>query len=225
VRILIVEDEQRIALAIAEILRDNYYSVEIANDGKRGWELSQSNDYDLIILDLMLPKLDGISLCQKLRQNGSTTLILLLTAKDTNEDQVKGLDVGADDYLIKPFEMNLLLARIRALLRRHQTNLPPILTWENLTLDPSKCEVKYDHNLVNLTPKEYSLLELFLRNGDRLLTKSMILDRIWTFAEMPSEDTVKVHLRALRNKLKSVGAPPNLIENIYGLGYRLNPHL
>lgn len=224
-KILIVEDDQRIANALSEGLKDHHYLVEIAPDGQIGWEYAQAINYDLIILDLMLPKLDGISFCQKLRKINSKSLILMLTAKDTNEDQVKGLDVGADDYIIKPFEMGLLLARIRALLRRTQSSLPPILTWENLTLDPSKCEVKYQGKLVNLTPKEYNLLELFLRSGDRILTKSTIIEELWSFEGIPLEDTVKVHIRGLRNKLKLVGASPNFIENIYGLGYRLNPNL
>jgi DNA-binding response OmpR family regulator len=223
-KILIIEDNQKIADATAEILRDNNYLVEIAFDGKIGWELAQTMTYDLIILDLMLPKIDGITICQKLRKINGQSLILMLTAKDTNLDQVTGLDAGADDYIIKPFDLTLLLARIRALLRRNQSNLPPILTWENLSLDPSKCEVKYQDKLMDLTPKEYHLLELFLRNGDHILTKGMIIERIWSLEEIPLEETVKVHIKGLRNKLKLVGGNPNLIENIYGLGYRLNPN-
>jgi DNA-binding response OmpR family regulator len=223
-KILIIEDNQKIADATAEILRDNNYLVEIAFDGKIGWELAQTMTYDLIILDLMLPKIDGITICQKLRKINCQSLILMLTAKDTNLDQVTGLDAGADDYIIKPFDLTLLLARIRALLRRNQSNLPPILTWENLSLDPSKCEVKYQDKLMDLTPKEYHLLELFLRNGDHILTKGMIIERIWSLEEIPLEETVKVHIKGLRNKLKLVGGNPNLIENIYGLGYRLNPN-
>jgi DNA-binding response OmpR family regulator len=223
-KILIVEDNQEIATATAEILKNNHYLVETAFDGKVGWELAQTMTYDLIILDLMLPKIDGITICQKLRKIHCQSLILMLTAKDTNLDQVIGLDAGADDYIVKPFDLKLLLARIRALLRRNQANLPPILTWENLSLDPSKCEVKYQDKLLHLTPKEYHLLELFLYNGDRILTKSMIVERLWSLEEIPLEETVKVHIKALRNKLKSVGGNPNLIENIYGLGYRLNPN-
>lgn len=224
-KILIVEDDSRIASAVAEGLKDHHYVVEIAIDGEMGWEFAQMMTYEVIILDLMLPKIDGITLCQKLRKIGCQSLILMLTAKDTNLDQVKGLDAGADDYLVKPFAMELLLARIRALLRRNQSSLPPILTWGNITLDPSKCEVKYQDKLVDLTPKEYSLLELFLHSGDRILTKGMIIEQLWISEEIPLEDTVKVHIRGLRNKLKLVGANPNFIENIYGLGYRLNPNL
>lgn len=223
-KILIIEDDERISSATAEILKDNNYLVETAFDGQIGWELAQSMNYDLIILDLMLPKIDGITLCQKLRKINCQSLILMLTAKDTNLDQVTGLDAGADDYVVKPFDLKLLLARIRALLRRNQSNLPPILTWENITLDPSRCEVKYDNKLVDLTPKEYHLLELFLRNGDRILTKGMIVERLWLLEDIPLEETVKVHIKGLRNKLKLAGGNPNLIENIYGLGYRLNPN-
>jgi len=224
-KILLVEDERQIAKALAEALKEQKYTVEIATDGQEAWELTQAFTYDLIVLDLMLPKLDGISLCKRLRNAGDKTLILMLTAKDTSLDQVMGLDVGADDYVVKPFELEALLARIRALLRRKNTSLPPILTWENLTLDPSKCEVKYKGILLNLTPKEYALLELFLRSGDRILSRSAILDNIWAFEDTPGEETVKVHLRGLRLKLKAVKAPPDFIETVYGLGYRLNRNI
>ncbi|MBR8826830.1 MAG: response regulator transcription factor [Gomphosphaeria aponina SAG 52.96 = DSM 107014] len=224
-KILLVEDERHIAKALAEALKDKNYTVEIATDGEEAWELMQAFSYDLIVLDLMLPKLDGISLCKRLRSAGDNRLILMLTAKDTSLDQVMGLDVGADDYVVKPFELQALLARIRALLRRRNTTLSPILTWELLTLDPSKCEVKYNGVLLHLTPKEYALLELLLRSGDRILTRSAILDNIWAFEDTPGAETVKVHLRGLRMKLKAAQAPLNLIETVYGLGYRLNPNI
>ncbi len=224
-RILLVEDDDRIAHALAEALTDQHYAVDIATDGQEGWNFVEAGDYDLIILDLMLPKIDGITLCQKLRSSGLQTPILMLTARDTSTDKVIGLDAGADDYVIKPFDLPELTARIRALLRRSSTTLPPILEWGDLQLNPNTCDVNYRNNLLHLTPKEYSLLELFLRTNGRVLTRSAILDHLWTFEDLPGEETIKVHLRSLRQKLKLVGAPANFIETIYGMGYRLNQNL
>ena len=224
-KILLVEDDDRIAQALAEALHDRKYIVEIASDGQEGLDLAEAFKYDLIILDLMLPKLDGITVCRRLRQAKNSTLILMLTAKDTSSDKVLGLDVGADDYVVKPFDLSELLARIRALLRRETVTNSPILEWERLQLDPSSCEVYYADKLLHLTPKEYALLELFLRSGTRVLSRGAIVDRLWAFEDIPGEETVKVHLRSVRQKLKAAGAAPNLIETIYGLGYRLNPNL
>lgn len=224
-KILLVEDNFYISKAIAEALTDQRYVVEVAEDGELGLAFAETGFFDLIILDLMLPKLDGITLCQSLRQTGNKTPILMLTARDTSSDKVVGLDVGADDYVIKPFDLPELLARIRALLRRGSITFSPILEWGQLQLNPNECEVMYDDHPLSLTPKEYALLELFLRNGSRVLSRSVILDRVWAFEDIPGEETVKVHLRSLRQKLKAVGAPSNFIETVYGLGYRLNPHL
>ncbi|MCC3417793.1 MAG: response regulator transcription factor [Microcoleus sp. PH2017_01_SCD_O_A] len=224
-KILLVEDDYRIAQALAEALTDQHYAVDIAADGQEGWNFAETFTYDLILLDVMLPKIDGITLCQGLRRQGLKTPVLMLTARDTSNDKVIGLDAGADDYVVKPFDFPELAARIRALLRRGSTTLPPVLEWENLRLNPNTCEVTYRDNLLNFTPKEYSLLELFLRTGGRVLTRSAILDHIWAFEDSPGEETVKVHLRGLRQKLKAAGAPANFIETIYGMGYRLNQNL
>ena len=224
-KILLVEDDRRISGVIAEALRDRRYVVEIASDGELGLSFAETNTFDLIILDLMLPKLDGISLCGQLRNAGNKTPILMLTARDTSSDKVLGLDVGADDYVIKPFDLAELLARIRALLRRGTVTFSPILQWGELSLNPNECQMKYGDRPLNLTPKEYAMLELFLRNGSRVLSRSVILEKLWAFEDMPGEETVKVHLRSLRQKLKAAGAPANFIENIYGLGYRLNANL
>ena len=225
VKVLVVEDDDRIAQAIAEALRDQHYAVEVAGDGILGLNLAEAEQFDVIILDLMLPKLDGISLCRRLRQQGITTPILMLTAHDTSESKVLGLDVGADDYVIKPFDLPEFLARIRALMRRGRVAPTSTLEWENLTFDPQLCQVNYNTTPLSLTPTEYRLLELFLRNGSRVFSRALILERVWEFEDMPGEETVKVHLRSLRQKLKQAGAPPNFIENVYGLGYRLNPNL
>lgn len=224
-KILLVEDNSRITNAIAEALSDQHYVVEVADDGELGLTFAETGAFDLIVLDLMLPKLDGISLCKKLRQSGNKTPVLMLTSRDTSVDKVLGLDVGADDYVIKPFDLPELLARVRALLRRGNVTFSPILEWEKLTLNANECLVMYDDSPLILTPKEYALLELFLRNGSRVLSRSVILERVWAFEDIPGEETVKVHLRSLRQKLKATGAPPNLIETVYGLGYRLNPNL
>ncbi len=224
-KILVVEDDQRIAKAIAEALTDQRYVVEIATDGELGLAFAETYSFDLIILDLMLPKIEGLSLCRKLRYLGLTTPILMLTARDTSEDKVLGLDVGADDYVVKPFDLPELLARIRALLRRGTVAHSSVLGWERLTLNPDDCEVIYNGSFLTLTPKEYGLLELFMRHGSQVLSRSTILERVWAYEDMPAEETVKVHLRSLRQKLKAAGAPDRFIENVYGLGYRLNPHL
>ena len=224
-KILLVEDDRQVAEILSEALREHNYTVEIATDGEEGLELAASFTYNLMILDLVLPKLDGIQVCQQLRGKGNRTLILMLTAKDTSDDRVLGLDAGADDYVVKPFDLKELLARVRALLRRDEIKTSPILEWEKLCFDPSQCEVKYNHQKIQLTPKEYALLELLLRNYHRVLSRRAILDNLWEFEDLPSEETVKVHVRGLRSKLKAAGAPTNLIENIYGIGYRLNPNV
>lgn len=220
-RILLVEDDEVLVEALSESLIDHHYAVDIATDGKAGWEFIEAATYDLILLDVMLPKLDGISLCQRLRSQGYHLPVLMLTARDTNTDKVMGLDAGADDYVVKPFDLLELLARIRALLRRGNASLPPVLCWGKLQLDPGTCEVVYDGQPLHLRPKEYSLLELFLRSGQRLLSRSAILEHLWSFEEPPGEETVKAHLKEVRQKLRAVGAPADLIETVYGLGYRL----
>ncbi len=220
-RILLVEDDERITKALAEALMDHHYVVDVVDDGKMGWEFTESADYDLIILDVMLPGLNGIQLCQRLRKQGKSTPVLMLTAKDTSADKVLGLDVGADDYVIKPFDLQELLARIRALLRRGNSALPPVLEWGNLRLNPNSCEVTYAGQLLSLTPKEYGLLQLFLRSPGRVLSREIILEHLWSFEDIPGEDTVKTHIKRLRQKLKTVGVPSTLIETVYGLGYRL----
>jgi len=219
-KILLVEDDERIARALAEALSDQNYAVDIAIDGEEGWAYVEAYQYSLILLDWMLPKLDGIHFCQRLRQHGLHTPVLLLTAKDTSTDKVIGLDAGADDYVVKPFDLQELMARIRALLRRGNSTLPPVLEWGKLRLDPGTTEVVYGNQPLHLTPKEYQLIELFLRQSRRILNRSTILEQLWTSEEPPGEETVKVHIRSLRQKLAAAGAT-DFIETVYGLGYRL----
>jgi DNA-binding response OmpR family regulator len=220
-RILLVEDDQRIAIALMETLRDRQYQVDLGEDGESGWEFLQAFNYELILLDITLPKLNGIQLCQRLRKAGIQTPVLMLTARDSSSDKVLGLDAGADDYVVKPFDLAELTARIRALLRRGTTVLPTVLEWGDLRLNPSSYEVNYGENLLHLTPKEYQLLELFIRKNKMVLSRSLILDHLWSFEDPPGEETVKVHIKDLRKKLRIAGAPPDFIETVYGVGYRL----
>lgn len=220
-RILIVEDNERIAETLADVLEDQHYMVDIALDGEAGWRQAEALNYDLILLDLMLPKLNGINLCQRLRTSGYGGPILMLTALDTPADKIIGLDTGADDYLVKPFDVNELAARVRALLRRGTPGRQPVLSWEELKLDPSTFTVTYATLPVNLTPKEYQLLELFLRNRQRIFSQAALLDRLWSFEDIRGEEVVRAHIKRLRHKLTAVGAPKDLIQTVYGLGYRL----
>ena len=221
-RILLVEDDNRIAKPLAEDLRHQHHVVDVAKDGLEGWESAQVVAYDLILLDLMLPKLDGISLCKRLRTAKSQALILMLTARDTTSDKIIGLDAGADDYLIKPFELEELAARIRALARRSSDTKPTVLSHGQLTLDPSSCTVAYAGVSISLTPREYMILECFLRTPNRVLTRSTVLDQLWEVDKSSGEETIKTHIANLRRKLKTAGSPENLIETVYGLGYRLH---
>lgn len=222
-RILIVEDDPRIANPLAKDLRHQHYSVDIAQDGLEGWEYAQATEYDLILLDLMLPRLDGISLCKRLRAAGCPALILMLTARDTTSDKVIGLDAGADDYLVKPFKLEELAARIRALQRRSREPVPPILHYGLLHLDPARQVVTYNQTLLALTPKEYLLLEHFLRHPGQVFSRSALLNKLWEFDQTAGEGTVKTHITNLRSKLKAAGSPQDLIETVYGMGYRLAP--
>ncbi len=222
-KILLVEDDEAIAQMLSDVLAEQHHTLDVASDGQRGWELAETFTYDLIVLDVVLPNLDGISLCRRLRSHRLTMPILLLTSRNSSDDKVMGFDAGADDYVVKPFDAQELVARIRALLRRGPAPLPPVLEWGALHLDPSTCEVTYGEHLLHLTPKEYSLLELFMRNSSRVFSRSAILEQLWSFEEPPAEETVRAHIKGLRQKLKTAGAPADLIETVYGLGYRLKP--
>ncbi len=220
-KILLVEDDKRLADLLTKALGHHNHLVDWVMDGQSGWDYAEAGSYDLVLLDINLPKLDGISLCQRLRSGGYQQPILMLTARDDKSDRVQGLDAGADDYVVKPFDIEELLARIRALSRRGQAVTSTVLEWGHLRLDPVSCQVSYHQTLLPLTPKEYSLLELFLRNENRVFSLSSILDQLWSMEDSPGEETVRVHIRGLRQKLKNAGASPKLIETVYGLGYRL----
>ncbi|MBD2335621.1 response regulator [Calothrix sp. FACHB-156] len=220
-KILLIEDDKQTNLVLAKALSTLNYQIETTNDGETGLELAKAFDYDLLILDVMLPKLDGISLCRQLRLEGSQVPILMLTAKEDISMRVMGLEAGADDYINKPFELSELIARIRALMRRGKTILAKVLVWENLELDINIKEVTYASKRLHLTPKEYGLLELFLQNPRRIFSRSVLLDRIWSADEFPGEEAVTTQIKGLRQKLKAAGMTADFIETVYGLGYRL----
>jgi diguanylate cyclase (GGDEF)-like protein len=220
-KILLVEDDEITVKALEQELTSHHYTIETTADGQRGLELACAFHYDLLLLDIILPKLDGISLCRQVRSHGLQMPILLLSAKDSSAEQVMGLEAGADDYVVKPYELNELIARIQALLRRGSSTLLTVLTWEKLQLDPDACQVTYDGKILHLTPKEYKILELFLRNPRRIFSRSAILDHIWLSGQFPQEDAVSTQIKGLRQKLKAAGITTDLIETMYGLGYRL----
>ncbi|NJO80894.1 MAG: response regulator transcription factor [Cyanobacteria bacterium RM1_2_2] len=224
-RVLLIEDDECIAKSLETVLAKENYAVDVAVDGELGWQFIESFAYDLILLDVVLPKLDGIALCRQIREYHYQTPVLLLTACNSSTDRVIGLDAGADDYMVKPFELAELLARMRVLLRRGSSPVVPLLEWHQLQIDPVSCQVTYSDQLLHLTPKEYRLLELFLRKPRHVFTRSAILEHLWGVEEMPGEDTITAHIKGLRQKLKQVGAPADFIETVYGIGYRLKQSL
>ncbi len=228
-RLLLVEDDE----ILAEVIRNNLarlrYNLDWAIDGQEGWDYSQSIAYDLILLDVGLPKINGLELCARLRRSGCTIPILLMTAREDTSERVRGLDTGADDYLFKPVNIEELQARIRALLRRGEVLPSSILEIGKLKLNPVSCEVTYNDTegkrparSLNLTPKEYQILELFMRNPSRVFSRGQIIEQLWSFDDCPLEDSVKAHIKGLRQKLKAVNCDV-AVENVYGLGYRLQP--
>ncbi|WP_250122975.1 response regulator [Chroococcidiopsis sp. CCMEE 29] len=220
-KILLVEDDEGAAEGLKNTLADQHYLVDLAMDGQAGLYLAEAFVYDLVLLDVMLPKLDGLEFCRQLRSHRNNTPVLLLTALDNSTSKVIGLDAGADDYLVKPFDTNELLARIRALIRRGSSALSSVIEVENLRLDSSSCRVSCNGKFLHLTAKEYALLELLLRNSHRIFSQRLLLEYLWSSdEEIPSENTVRAHIKSLRQKLKQAGAD-GLIETVYGLGYRL----
>jgi two-component system OmpR family response regulator len=223
-KILLAEDNGRIAESLAESLTAQHYVVDIAADGQTGWEFVKAFAYDLLLLDVMLPQLDGISLCRQLRTQGYHVPILLLAGRDHTTDKVAGLDAGADDYLVKPYKLQELSARIRALLRRGNSSLSPVMEWGGLQLDPNACQATYESHRLQLTPKEYRLLELLLRNGGRVINRGEILENLWSADEPPEEDAVKALVKRLRHKLKVAGTSDDFVATAYGMGYYLKQY-
>lgn len=221
-RILIVEDEHKIANSIKKGLEQESYAVDVAFDGQEGYDLAVSEDYDFIILDILVPSLDGIQICSKLREKQIHIPILMLTAKGQVNDKVAGLDAGADDYLTKPFAFEELIARIRALARRPKNSTGTILTLEDLTLNTTSYEVRRNGTLIRLTAKEYALLEYLLRHTNQVIKKEQIINHIWDYDADVLPNTVEVYVGYLRNKIdKPFPTQPALIHTVRGFGYKV----
>lgn len=220
-RILLIDDDEIFIDILQKNLEEKNYVLDVVNDGEKGWIYGSTYTYDLIILGWHLPKLDGISLCHRFRTNGDQTPILLLTASHRNQDKIMALDAGADDCLFKPLNFEELTARIRALLRRSHSNSLSVLTWGDLQLDTSNCQVTYQGEAILLTAKEYQLLELFMGNEQEIFNIEEIIENLWSSLEYPSKATVRSHLRYLRQKLKQAGLPEDPIETLKGRGYCL----
>ncbi|MCL5291548.1 MAG: response regulator transcription factor [Actinobacteria bacterium] len=221
-RILVVEDEHKVANSIKKGLGQELFAVDVAYDGVDGFHLASTEEYDLILLDLMLPKMDGVSICKRLRQCDIHTPILMLTAKGQLNDKVDGLNAGADDYLVKPFAFAELLARIKALTRRPKKALGSILTAEDLSLNTLTFEVTRAGIAIDLSRKEFSLLEYLLRNEGRILTKDQIIGHVWDYEADILPNTVEVYIGYLRNKIdKPFKSKPSLIQTVRGFGYRI----
>ncbi|WP_447978339.1 response regulator [Candidatus Nitrospira bockiana] len=221
-RLLVVEDDLSVAHFLEKGLREERYAVDVVTDGETALHLAEDTPYDLIILDRMLPKRDGLSMCRALRSTGRATPILLLTVCDSTEDKVLGLDSGADDYLTKPFAFSELLARVRALLRRGHVQPPGRLKLGDLELDPAAHRVWRGQTEIFLTSKEYALLEYLLRNAERVLTRTAIIEHVWDLRFDCMTNIVDVHIRALRAKIDRPFSE-SLIKTVRGVGYVLQP--
>jgi two-component system, OmpR family, response regulator MprA len=218
-RVLIIEDDEGISKVLRRALVYEGYQVDSALDGESGLNLHRDNHPDLIVLDWMLPGMDGLEVCRRLREV-ATTPILMLTAKETLEDRIHGLDAGADDYMVKPFELDELLARVRALLRRTQVERAPVLTFADLSLDTSTRQATRKNRVIMLTAKEYDLLELFMRHPRQVLTRELIFDRVWGYDFGGESNVLDVYIRYLRQKLESQG-DQRLIHTVRSVGYVL----
>jgi len=220
-RILVIEDEKKIARFIERGLQEEGYSIDVAFDGEEGHFLATTNDYDLIVLDLMLPRLDGLSLCKKLREeDGQATPIIMLTAKDKTEDKVRGLDSGADDYLTKPFAFAEFLARIRAALRKRNGQAATKLLVGDLAIDLITHQVTRDNKEIVLTAREFALLEYLMRNAGKLVTRTMISEHVWDMNFDSGTNVIDVYINFLRKKVDH-GHKKSLIHTIRGRGYIL----
>ncbi|HZU66758.1 MAG TPA: response regulator transcription factor [Ktedonobacteraceae bacterium] len=220
-RLLVVDDEADLAHALARGLRQQGYAVDLAFDGMQGLEFAMVNDYDLAILDLNLPEMDGLEVCRCLRAARSSLLILILTARDQPDERITGLDLGADDYLVKPFHFGELTARVRALLRRDRRVRSPLLQYQDLKLDPTTRVVWQGNRRLELTSKEFGILEYLLRHQGEIVSQEMLLEHVWDMQANPLTNTVRVHINSLRRKLEDIAETPRYIETIVGQGYRV----
>jgi DNA-binding response OmpR family regulator len=221
-RILLVEDDHTIAQALKEGLEQESFAVDAAYDGEEGYYSAASEEYDLIILDLMLPGMDGLEIARRLRQENNHTRILMLTAKDQTPDKIRGLNTGADDYMIKPFSFEELLARVRALLRRPHEKKAEIMQARDLTLNTITKEVQRGGQTINLSSKEYALLEFLLRNQGKVMSKNSIVSHVWDFDADILPNTVEVFIKYLRDKVDKPFKGPELIQTVRGFGYKVS---
>ncbi|HSH70614.1 MAG TPA: heavy metal response regulator transcription factor [Deferrisomatales bacterium] len=219
-RILVIEDEDKVASFIKRGLEEERYAVDVALDGDEGMALADLAPYDLIVLDLMLPGMDGFQILKRLRDDGVATPVIILTARNAVDDKIRGLDLGADDYLTKPFAFAELLARVRALLRRGQTQASPVLKIADLTLDPAARRVTRAEQRIELTAKEYALLEYLMRHHGRVLTRTMISEHVWDQTFDSYTNVIDVYVNYLRKKVDQ-GFEPKLIHTVRGVGYTL----
>ena len=219
-RVLVVEDEQRLATLIRRALVEEGHAVDVVGDGETALSWVAGADYDAVVLDVMLPGVDGIAVCRALRSRRDHTPVLLLTARDTVDDRVRGLDAGADDYLTKPFALMELAARLRALARRPRVAVDAVITVGGLRLDSARRQVWRDGQEISLPNKEFRILEYLLRNPNRVMTRDMIANHVWDYEFVNATNVIDVHIRQLRRKLGDA-SQPSLIETVRGLGYRL----
>ena len=219
--ILVVEDEKKVASFIKKGLEEEGYAVDVAVDGDEGLGMALERVHDLLILDIRLPKMDGLQVLQALRRDNLTTPVLLLTVRATIEDKVLGLDAGADDYLTKPFAFQELVARVRALLRRRAEAEPTVLRVGDLVLDPARRTVTRGGVKIDLTPREFMLLDYFMRNPGRVLTRTMIAERVWDYSFDTSTNVIDVYVNYLRRKIDA-DREPKLLQTVRGVGYLLN---
>jgi len=222
-RVLVVEDNHKIARSLKKGLEQEAYAVDLAFDGEEGFDLAATEDYDVIVLDLMLPKMDGYQICQNLRNEGIHIPILMLTARGQTDDKVKGLNIGADDYLVKPFSFAELLARIKALSRRPKQSLSTVLKAEDLTLDTLNFQVRRARKEIRLSKKEFALLEYLLRHKGKTLTKDQIINHVWDYDADVLPNTVEVYIGYLRKKIEiPFKDKQKLIQTIRGFGYKIS---
>lgn len=221
-KLLLVEDEHKIAASIKKGLEQESYTVDVVYDGTAGLDLALSEEYDLVILDRLLPEIDGVEICRKIRERGNHTPVLMLTAKGQLQDRLEGFHAGADDYLIKPFAFEELLARIRALVRRPKKSVSNVLTAYDLSLDTDAFEVKRGNRVIQLSSKEFALLEYLLRHQNKIVTKEQIISHVWNYDADILPNTVEVYMGYLRNKIdKPFPDKPHLIHTVRGFGYKL----